>query len=499
MAGKKRIVIVGAGPGGLTAGMILTHRGLDVTVVERLERPGGRNGPLVFDGFSFDIGPTFLMMKHILDKMFALAGHSSEDYLKFTRLSPMYRLHYEDRHLDVHDEDERMRAELARAFPGEERGLQPFMDRERKRFAYLWPCFEKDYSSFTRYFSRDFISAIPHFAIGRSVIDVLGDSFTDERAKLAFTFQAKYLGMSPWVCPGAFAIIAFFEHELGIYHVEGGLSRISEAMAEVVRRNGGSIRLSTEAKRVLFKGRRAVGVELADGTRLMADAVVLNADFGHAMTRLLPKGVAPYPSAKLKRKKYSCSTFMLYLGLDKDYGLPHHNIVFAKGYQKNVDAVFEGGVTEDDVSFYVRNASASDRTVSPPGKSQLYVLVPVPNRMVGRQDWKTLTPRLREKVLAQMEGRLGLKGLSEHIVAERMITPQQWEEDYNVFVGATFNLAHSLDQMLSLRPHNRLEKVKGVYIVGGGTHPGSGLPTIYESGRISADLLCEDLGVPVKG
>jgi phytoene desaturase len=240
-------------------------------------------------------------------------------------------------------------------------------------------------------------------------------------------------------------------------------------------------------------------VALENGEEDRADAVIVNADFGYAATRLFPPGVIrKWTRARLLTKNYSVSTFMLYLGLDKVFDLPFHNIVFADDYVKNITDLEKGLLPAGNASFYVRNASVVDERLAPAGMSNVYVLMPVANQMYP-QDWSVAAHELRDWTLSQMEERLGMTGLRGHIVAEKTIVPPEWEDDYNVFIGATFNLGHNLRQMLYWRPHNKFEEVGNCYLVGGGTHPGSGLPTIYESGVITADLLCKEHGIARSG
>ena len=201
-----------------------------------------------------------------------------------------------------------------------------------------------------------------------------------------------------------------------------------------------------------------------------------------------------YNEKGLNKRRLSCSTFMLYLGLDKLYEeLPHHSIVFADTYRQNVEDIFDNKCLSDDISFYIRNASVNDSTLAPEGHSAVYVLVPVPNQRSGI-DWEKEQEAFKDKVLKTIEARLNISGLADHIVESELITPKTWEEHYNVYRGATFNLAHNITQMLYFRPHNKFEEFNNCYLVGGGTHPGSGLPTIYESGRITADLISKKYG-----
>jgi len=491
----RHVIVIGAGPGGLAAAMILARRGFKVTVFEKAAEVGGRNAPIRLGGFTFDTGPTFLMMKEVLEEVFNEAGAEAADRLDFRRLEPMYRLQFTDRRLEPTTDREKMRAEIAREFPGRDSGLDRYLEREALRFKRLYPCLQKPYSTVGSLCSADLFRAIPHLSLTKKLFYLLRKYFQDDNLALAFTFQAKYLGMSPWECPGLFAILSYIEHAFGVYHTMGGLSENCRAMAEVARENGAEIRLNAPVKQILLRGREAAGVELESGEKVEADEVVIAADFGWAMENLFPPGfLRKWSPRRLAGKDFSCSTFMLYLGLDRLYDLPHHTIFFAEDYRRNVEEVFRAKTLSRDVSFYVRNASVTDPALAPPGSSAVYVLVPVPN-LRGEIDWEEEKTGFRDLVLDLMEKRGGMKGVREAIREELVITPRDWEKSYNVYAGAVFNLSHGLDQMIYLRPRNRFEECGRCYLAGGGTHPGSGLPTIYESGRIAANLISDRYGV----
>lgn len=492
---RGHVVVVGAGPGGLTAAMILAHRGFRVTVLEKKEEVGGRNAELRLGDYRFDVGPTFLMMKFLLDEMFQETGRRSDEYMEFVRLDPMYELDFGDEMLRPSSDPAAMRAEIERVFPGQSSGFERFMSRERGKFLAMYPCLQKDYSTLRTLVSPTLLKALPRLSLGKSIYDVLSGYFDPERLRLSFTFQSKYLGMSPWTCPGAFTIISYIEYAFGVFHVMGGLCRISHAMARVVEEEGGEVRLGTAVRRILVKDRVARGVVLEDGTTIEADAVVVGADFAHAMAHLVEPGILRrHREEKLRRRDFSCSTFMLYLGLDRAYDIAHHRIVFARDYRRNLDDITHRKVLSDEFSFYVRNATVTDPEIAPPGHSAIYVLVPVPNQKSGI-DWSREEGAFRERVVEALETRTPMTDVREHIREEAVISPRGWEEDHDVFLGATFNLSHKLSQLLYLRPRNRFEELGQCYLVGGGTHPGSGLPTIYESGRITANLICDDRGV----
>ncbi|HEV2576110.1 MAG TPA: phytoene desaturase family protein [Acidobacteriaceae bacterium] len=494
---KKHIIIVGAGPGGLASAMLLAQRGFRVQVFEKQHTIGGRNARVTLGEYSFDLGPTFLMMKFLLDELFAEGGRRSSDYLQFRRLDPMYALTFPDKIMRARSEPDAMKAEIERHFPGEGASFDCFIERESLRFKKLYPCLQKPYGTLASLISPTLLGAVPHVALGRSLHNVLADYFRSEELRLAFTFQSKYLGMSPWDCPGLFTMIPYTEHAHGVYHVMGGLSRISEAFAEVAREEGAEIHVSTPVKRILLDGRRSCGVELENGEKILCDDVVINADFGHAMSTLFESERlrSRYRPDQLRKQRFSCSTFMMYIGLDRKYNVDHHTIIFAKNYKKNIEAITRGQASFEDMSLYIRNSAVTDPSSAPEGHSAVYVLVPVANNTSGI-NWTEQKEKCREYVLRTLRERTAFGDITPHIRQEMIITPEDWEHKHSVFLGATFNMAHSWNQMLYMRPHNEFEEFSNCYLVGGGTHPGSGLPTIFESARIAANLLCQKYEIP---
>lgn len=492
---NKKVLIIGAGPGGLAAGMILTSQGFDVNIFEKNNYVGGRTGYIKTKGYTFDIGPTFLMMDFKLKETFAIAGKRVEDYMTLKKVEPMYRLQYKgNRVLKLYNDEKKMETELESQFPNSYASYQQFLKEESKKFAKVYPSLKVPYSTICDMFQKELIAAVPYLDAHKSLSDHLEKYFPEEDLRIAFTFQAKYLGMSPWECPGTFSIISFIEHRFGIYHVMGGLNQICQGMAEAFADLGGKIYLNSPVKSILVKNQTAVGLELDNGEKIPGDYIIINADFAYAMNNLISdEHKKKYTKEKLEKKKYSCSIFMMYLGVDKQYPLEHHNIFFADDYKKNVMEITYGSTLSEDPSFYIQNAVVTDASVAPPGKSALYVLVPVNNNFSGI-DWNENKEPFREKILNLLEYKAGLNDIRKHIETETIITPKDWEENHNIYKGATFNLAHNIGQMLYFRPHNKFEELENCYLVGGGTHPGSGLLTILESARLSSAFILKNEG-----
>jgi phytoene desaturase len=492
---SRRVIIVGAGPGGLASAMLLAKGGAEVTILEKQPRVGGRTSAIEGEGYRFDLGPTFFLYPQILQEIFQAVGRDLFKEVPMTRLDPQYRLVFgAGGELTATSDIERMVAEIAKLSPADAPQFRRFMEYNRVKLEKFAPCLQVPFPGWTSLISLRLLKVLPFLKPWKSLHAELADYFSDPRLQLAFTFQSKYLGMSPFQCPSLFSILSFLEYEHGIWHPTGGCNSLTRGMARVAEELGVKIKLNTPVQEILFEGRRAKGVRTVQG-ELPADAVVMNADFATGMSKLVPNGLRRrWNDATLAKKAYSCSTFMLYLGVEGRFDqLAHHNIYVAKDYRRNLDEIERQHVLSEDPSFYVENPVRTDATMAPPGHSALYVLLPVTHQHPN-VDWSKERARYRQVALRQL-AKLGLTDIESRIRFERVVTPADWEGKVDIYRGATFNLAHSFSQMLHLRPQNRFEEFDRMYLVGGGTHPGSGLPVIFESARISARLLLEDLGV----
>ena len=492
--------IIGAGPGGLATAMLLAKAGVRVRLLERLPVPGGRTSTITTpEGFRFDLGPTFFLYPRVLEEIFSACGYDLRDEVEMVRLDPQYRLVFGGGgELLATPDIPRMEAEVSRLSPADAGSFTRFMTATREKFTRFAPFLEQPFESWMDLATPDLFKLMPLLKPWKSLDAELGTFFSDERIRLAFTFQSKYLGMSPFRCPSLFSILSFLEYEHGVYHPVGGCGAVSTAMARIAQDMGVEIRYEEPVESLEFAGRRITAVHTPCG-RYAADATVVNADFARSMTRLVPDRLRRrWSDRKISSRRFSCSTFMLYLGIDGCYDdVAHHNIYLSENYRDNLADIEHRHVLSRDPSMYVQNACITDPSLAPRGMSTLYLLIPVTHRHPN-VDWRREGARFREVALDQME-RVGVRGIRERIRYEKMLTPDDWQDDYEIYRGATFNLSHDLGQMLHMRPHNRFEDVERMYLVGGGTHPGSGLPVIYSSARITSDLLLSDLGASTPG
>ncbi len=485
---KQKIAIIGAGPGGLAASLLLAHQGHEVTIYERNERIGGRSSVIQLDQFTFDAGPTFFIYRYVLDDVFKRIGKKLEDYVNLKPIEPLYDLYFTNKVFRPYRDHGKMMKEIHRVFPGEENGYQLYLKKESKRLKKLLPVLQLPFNTPFQFLNPKVLAALDEIDIGKSLYSRLKQFFHQDELIYSMAFQAKYLGMSPWDCPSIFSMLSYMEHEYGVYHIIGGLYQLNEAMAKIATEMGVSIKLSQPVQKLNVYKKKIDKIKV-NQKWIKIDTVVLNGDFSHAI-QLLDDDVRPkrYKNNQLKNLQYSCSTFNLYLGLDKLFPLAHHNVIFSKDYAAYVKALTKELTLSKDPSFYIQNPSAIDRSFAPENQSTMYILVPVPH-LKANLDWPSLTQSFTDLILTRIEKLPGMKDLRKHIVKQRVITPLDWQDQYHVYLGANFNLAHDFTQLLYFRPHNRFQGLKNLYLVGGGTHPGSGLPTIYQSAIIAADLI----------
>ena len=336
--GGPQAIVIGAGPGGLASAMLLAAEGVKTVVLERRDRVGGRTSALEAEGFRFDLGPTFFLYPPVLEEIFGACGRRLTDEVDMRRLDPQYHLVFESGgEVRATPDVDRMQAQLRSIDPRDADALPRYLEDNRRKFKAFMPILQSPFNSWRDALRPGMMDSLPLVRPWSSVDRDLRRHFRDPRSRLAFSFQSKYLGMSPFRCPSLFTILAFMEYEYGVYHPIGGCSAVCEAMARVAREMGVDIRLNEPVEELLFDERQITGVR-TDRQTYMSGQVVINADFAHAMSHLVPDRLRRrWTDRRIARKKFSCSTFMMYLGIEGRYDdLEHHTIFLAEGYAQNL-------------------------------------------------------------------------------------------------------------------------------------------------------------------
>ena len=478
-----RVVVVGAGLGGLSAACHLTGAGHDVTVLERASVVGGRAGLVEMDGYRFDTGPTVMTMVDLLDRTFAAVGASRPDHVQLERLDPAYRALFEDgSELRVRAGRDAMAQEIReRVGAHDAAGFERFADWLTELYRLEQPNFiDADLSSPLDMLARPAaLWRLLRLGGLRKLHHVVADHFSDERLRRIFSFQAMYAGLSPFEALALYGVITYMDTLAGVYAVRGGLHSVPSGLAAAAAKAGAEVRCGEVVERVTTSpGGRADGVLLAGGERIRADAVVLNADAPVAYRQLL--GATPPLVTRVGRYSPSCVVWLAGVRGDPPAGTAHHNIHFGGQWDEAFDALLRDGRRMPDPSILVTVPTVSDPALAPAGRHVLYVLEPVPN-LSGRVDWH----REREVVRVQLASQVARLGYPADVEVERLTDPLDWLEQ-GMERGTPFALAHRFFQTGPFRPHLEPRAHPGVVLVGSGTIPGVGIPMVLVSGKLAA-------------
>ncbi|WP_238272185.1 MULTISPECIES: phytoene desaturase [Methylobacterium] len=481
---RPHAVIVGSGFGGLAAAIRLGARGYRVTVLERLDKPGGRARVHRQDGFTFDAGPTIVTAPFLFEELWALCGRRMEDDVTLVPMRPYYRIRFDDgATFDYSGDLPAMRAEVAKFSPADVAGYERFMTQSEAIFRVGFE--ELGHVPFGKI--RDMLRIAPDLVrLGghRSVYDVVAKYIRDERLRTIFSFHPLLIGGSPFRASAIYCLIAHLERRWGVHFAMGGTGRLVDGLIGLIAGQGGSLRCNAEVAEITVAGGAATGVRLADGETIPADIVVSNADSAHTYRNLLPASARRrWTDRKVERAHSSMGLFVWYFGTKRKYpDVAHHTILMGPRYRALIDDIFRKKRLADDFSLYLHRPTETDPMLAPPGCDAFYVLSPVPN-LAGGQDWAALAEPYRRRIEASLEATV-LPGLSSEIVTSKVTTPQDFCDDFLSFRGSGFGLEPVLTQSAWFRPHNASEDVRNLFLVGAGTHPGAGLPGVLSTARV---------------
>ncbi len=483
-AGSGRAIVVGAGFGGIAAALRMRARGYAVTLVDRMPTLGGRARVFERDGFVYDAGPTVITAPFLFRELFELFGRRLDDYVELRPVEPWYRFVFDDgRRFDYGGTVEDTLREIARFEPRDQAGYLGLVEQSRK-------IFDKGFTEladrpFHRF--RDMLRVLPsliRLRSDRSVHALVSKHLQSPQLRQAFSIQPLLVGGNPFDTTSIYSLIHYLEREWGIHFPIGGTGALVGALGRLMEEVGVEVVLGESVDRIEVEGGRATGVRLASGEQLPAEVVVFNGDPPHLYGKLLP-GVRKrrWTPRRMERLRYSMGLFVLYFGTSKTYEeVAHHTIVMGPRYRGLLDDIFHRKVLADDFSLYLHRPTATDPSMAPEGCDAFYVLAPVPN-LQGDVDWQSEAKRYRDRILASLEQRM-LPGLSEHLVHDFHMTPEDFGSDYLSVHGAGFSVQPLLTQSAWFRFHNRSEEVDGLYLVGAGTHPGAGLPGVVSSAKV---------------
>ena len=490
----KRACVIGAGFGGLALAIRLQSAGIETTVVEARDKPGGRAYVWEREGFTFDAGPTVITDPDCLGDLWKLSGHDIAEDVDLMPVMPFYRLNWPDgTNFDYSNDEASLAREIDKISPGDVAGYADFLE-------YSAAVYREGYLKLGAVPFLDFASmikaapALMRQQAWRSVYSMVSSYIKSEKLRQAFSFHTLLVGGNPFTTSSIYALIHKLEKDGGVWWARGGTNKLIAGMVRHFERLGGTLRLHDPVTRIHVLGDRATEVETHSGWRERFDAVASNGDIVHTYRELLGETSRGRSMAKkLTAKRFSPSLFVVHFGVAGTWpGIPHHTILFGPRYKELLKDIYDYGVLPQDFSIYLHHPTVTDPSMAPAGHSTFYALVPVAHLGKLPIDWEQIGPMLEKRILDEVGRRL-IPDIHDRIVTKFHYTPRDFTSDLNAYQGSAFSLEPLLTQSAFFRGHNRDDYFRNLYLVGAGTHPGAGIPGVVGSAKATAGLMLEDL------
>lgn len=487
-----KAIVIGSGFGGLALAIRLQSAGIQTTVHEARDLPGGRAYVFRDKGYVFDAGPTVITDPTALADLFTLAGRRIEDYVQLMPVAPFYRLCWEDGDVfDYVNDQAELDRQIARRNPADVDGYRRFL-------AYSEDLLQEGYIKLGATPFPDFASMVRaapeliRLQAWRSVYGKVAGFIRDEHLRQAFSFHSLLVGGNPFATSSIYALIHALERRWGVWFPRGGTGALIQAMVRLFEELGGSLRLASPVDRIVTAGNRVSGV-VAAGQHEACDMVASNADVVHTYRILLGQDArGRKEGARLAGKRHSMSLFVVYFGLRRQHpDVRHHTVIFGPRYRELIGEIFRGPSLPDDFSLYLHAPTRTDPSLAPPGCDAFYVLAPVPHLGSADIDWGAESLRYRDRILAYLE-RHYLPGLTSDLDTCRVFSPLEFRDQLRAHHGSAFSLEPILTQSAYFRVHNRDDRIANLYFVGAGTHPGAGVPGVVASAKATAGLMIAD-------
>ncbi|MCS6847628.1 MAG: phytoene desaturase family protein [Anaerolineae bacterium] len=492
-----RVIVVGAGIGGLSAAIRLASRGYRVTVVEKLDRPGGKMGEVRADGFRWDTGPSVITMRHVYEGLFAEAGRDLDDYLDLVPLQPITRYFWRDgATIDAVADEATMCENIRRAFgPRDVDGYRRFMRYAKRLYDVVSGPFLYRQKPTLRDLASLPLADVFKIDALRTMHQAISAHFKDPHLVQLFDRFATYNGSSPYRAPATLNVIAYVEMAQGAWYPRGGIFQLARAWERLATELGVEIRYNSPAQEICIASGRACGVRLTSGEVIHADAVVCNVDYTWARETLIVDGTRP--RAGNGKLEPSCSGFVLLLGVRGVHDpLAHHNIFFTQDYQREFDDIFVRRIAPRDPTLYVCITSKTDPDHAPPGCENWFVLINAPY-LSEAYDWQIEAERYAQHIKGLLVANIGrvcpLENATSLVQVERRLTPWDLQATYGGHRGAIYGFSSNTRMAAFMRPGNRDGEIGRLYFASGSAHPGGGVPLVTLSGIAAAKCVEEDL------
>jgi len=487
---RKKVLVIGAGFGGLSASAILGKEGFDVTVFEKNAMPGGRAMQIKEKGYTFDMGPSWYLMPEAFERFFAEFSKKPSDYYSLKKLSPSYRVYFgSNRAFDVSDNI----ADVYKLFDSFEdsggKKLKQFLQIAGKRYEKALEKFlYRDYQSIKDILDIELLKEVFTAGLFNSLDSHVKYYFSSEEAQKILLFTIVFLDISPKRAPSLYSMLAYADLEKKVWYPKGGIYSVVKAFEKIAKEHNVTFFYNKNVSKIITKNGKATGV-VVDGKTINADVVVSNADYAFTELKLLDKKSRTLDSRYWSKKTIAQSAFCIYLGVNKKIkNLKHHTLFVGSNWDTNFSEIFDNPIWPTDPSYYICTPSKTDPSVAPRSSENIFILVPI---APGLSDTPKIRKKYSEKIINHLEKLLN-QDIANSIEYKKIITLKDYKSLYNAYEGTAFGLAHTLFQTALFRPYVKSKKLTNLYYTGAYTHPGVGMPTSIISGQLAARKIIKD-------
>jgi phytoene desaturase len=484
---KKKIIIVGAGIGGISAASLLAKQGHNVTVIEKNDHPGGRASVWKKDGFTFDMGPSWYLMPDVFEKYFAEFNKKPENYMQLIRLDPSYRVFFgENDFVDISAKLEKNLDLFESLEPGAKEKMRTYLEKSKYEYDIAMKDFiYKDYKHLTDFFKPRLIVEGTKLHMFEKLDGYAKRFFKSEKIRKILEYTIVFLGGSPYDSPALYSLMSHVDFNMGVWFPKGGMGSLAQAMTTLAEEQGVQFIYNEPVSKILIEQNKAIGVK-TNKTEYNGDLIVVNADYAWAEQHLLDEKYQSHSKRYWEKRKIAPSAYLLYLGIDKQLkNFIHHNLYFHPNWNEHFKDIFTTPKWPDHFSYYFSCISKTDPDSAKAGGENVFVLIPVAPDL---KDTDEIREKYFQMVIDHMEKLTGEK-IKDHIIVKRIFTHKDFTQRYNAYKGTALGLAHTLKQTAIFRPQHQSKKVKNLYYTGHYNHPGIGVPMVVISSQIVADII----------
>lgn len=493
---KKKICVIGAGLGGLSAAIRLANKGFEIDLYEQNSLTGGKASELRVDGFRFDTGPSLLTMPFVIEELFHDSSENIDEYIKLLPLNIICKYFYPDKTvINAYADANKFGKEIEEKTDDTSEALKLYLKYceniytlTKDLFLYNSPSKLSTYLNTSAFRALINLKKIDPF---RTMHKANSKYFKDPKLVQLFDRYATYNGSDPYKSPATLNIIPHVEYNLGSYFPVGGIFSITKALTSLAEKKGVNISSNKKVNNIVVENKSVTGIKI-DNTFYKYDAVISNVDVNYTFNNLI-NSKSNKESRRYLKLQPSFSGLVFYWGIKKEFPeLETHNILFSSDYKREFDYLFNDKVIFEDPTIYIYISSKLNKNDAPAGKENWFVMINAP--YIHDQDWEEVVKSARNNVINKINKSFNTN-IEEFIETEKIMTPVDIQNKTGSYLGSIYGISSNDKFSAFMRQSNKSKTINNLYFCGGSAHPGGGIPLVILSGKIAAEIIESEFSI----